>query len=176
MKIEIVAKNYQVKDQLNEVIDKKVSRLDKYFDEDSVCKIYLKQEKRDCKMEVSFNYKGSFIRAEAKADTFYDAIDIVLPNIERQIYKYRSKLESKLRQGAYTKERIYEEKEENDFKLVKTKKFELIPMSLDEAIEEFELTGHSFFVFYDKDNAKTKILYLRDDGNIGLIDPVVNRY
>lgn len=173
MKIEIVAKNYQVKDQLSEVISKKVARLDKYFDEDSVCKVYLKAEKRESKMEVSFNYKGSFIRAEAKADNFYDAIDVVLPKIERQIYKYRSKLESKLRSGAYLKDRIFEDKEDNDFKLVKTKKFELTPMSLDEAIEEFELTGHSFFVFYDKDNQKTKVLYLRDDGNIGLIDPII---
>lgn len=173
MKIEIVAKNYQVKDQLSEVIEKKVARLDKYFEEDSVCKIYLKAEKRESKMEVSINYKGSFIRAEAKADNFYDAIDVVLPKIERQIYKYRSKLESKLRSGAYQKERIYEAQDENDFKLVKTKKFELNPMSLEEAIEEFELTGHSFFVFFDKDNEKTKVLYLRDDGNIGLIDPVI---
>ncbi len=173
MKIEIVAKNYQVKDQLSEVISKKVARLDKYFDEDSVCKVYLKAEKRESKMEVSFNYKGSFIRAEAKADNFYDAIDVVLPKIERQIYKYRSKLESKLRSGAYLKDRIFEDREDNDFKLVKTKKFELNPMSLDEAIEEFELTGHSFFVFYDKDNQKTKVLYLRDDGNIGLIDPII---
>lgn len=173
MKIEIVAKNYQVKDQLTDVIEKKVSRLDKYFEEDSVCKIYLKQEKRDCKMELSINYKGSLIRAEAKAEHFYDAIDIVLPKIERQIYKYRSKLESKLRSGAYQKDRIFEALDDSDFKLVKTKKFELTPMSLDEAIEEFELTGHSFFVFYDKDNEKTKVLYLRDDGNIGLIDPVI---
>jgi len=172
MKIEIVAKNYQVKEQLSEILEKKVSKLDKYFDEDSVCKIYLKQEKRECKMELSINYKGSLIRAEAKGDNFYDTIDIVLPKIERQIYKYRSKLESKLRQGAYLKERIYEEKDVNDFKLVKTKQFELTPMSIDEAIEEFELTGHSFFVFFDKNNDKTKVLYLRDDGNIGLIDPI----
>lgn len=172
MKIEIVAKNYQVKEQLSEILEKKVAKLDKYFDEDSVCKIYLKQEKRECKMELSINYKGSLIRAEAKGDNFYDTIDIVLPKIERQIYKYRSKLESKLRQGAYLKERIYEEKDVNDFKLVKTKQFELTPMSIDEAIEEFELTGHSFFVFFDKNNDKTKVLYLRDDGNIGLIDPI----
>ncbi len=172
MKIEIVAKNYQVKEQLSEILEKKVAKLDKYFDEDSVCKIYLKQEKRECKMELSINYKGSLIRAEAKGDNFYDTIDIVLPKIERQIYKYRSKLESKLRQGAYLKDRIYEEKDVNDFKLVKTKQFELTPMSVDEAIEEFELTGHSFFVFFDKNNDKTKVLYLRDDGNIGLIDPI----
>ncbi len=172
MKIEIVAKNYQVKEQLSEILEKKVAKLDKYFDEDSVCKIYLKQEKRECKMELSINYKGSLIRAEAKGDNFYDTIDIVLPKIERQIYKYRSKLESKLRQGAYLKDRIYEEKDVNDFKLVKTKQFELTPMSIDEAIEEFELTGHSFFVFFDKNNDKTKVLYLRDDGNIGLIDPI----
>ncbi len=173
MKIEIVAKNYQVKEQLSEILEKKVAKLDKYFDEDSVCKIYLKQEKRECKMELSINYKGSLIRAEAKGDNFYDTIDIVLPKIERQIYKYRSKLESKLRQGAYLKDRIYEEKDVNDFKLVKTKQFELTPMSIDEAIEEFELTGHSFFVFFDKNNDKTKVLYLRDDGNIGLIDPII---
>ncbi|MBQ4587434.1 MAG: ribosome-associated translation inhibitor RaiA [Clostridia bacterium] len=173
MRIEIVAKNYQVKDQLQEVIEKKVARLDKYFEEDATCRIYLKVEKRDSKMELSINYKGTFIRAEAKGDNFYDTIDVLLPKIERQIYKYRSKFEAKLRAGALKQEMIYEEKIENDFKLVKTKKFELTPMSLDEAIEEFELTGHSFFVYFDKDSEKTKVLYLRDDGNIGLIDPVI---
>ena len=173
MRIEIVAKNYQVKDQLQEVIEKKVARLDKYFEEDATCRIYLKVEKRDSKMELSINYKGTFIRAEAKGDNFYDTIDVLLPKIERQIYKYRSKFEAKLRAGALKQEMIYEEKIENDFKLVKTKKFDLIPMSLDEAIEEFELTGHSFFVYFDKDSEKTKVLYLRDDGNIGLIDPVI---
>ncbi len=173
MKIEIVAKNYQVKDQLEEVINKKVSRLDKYFDDEAVCRLYLKTEKRDSKMEIQINYMGTFLRAEAKGDNFYDTIDIVLPKIEKQIYKYRSKLESKLRSGAYKHDRIYDEPTENDFKLVKTKKFQLTPMGQDEAIEEFELTGHSFFVYFDKDDDKVKVLYLRDDGNIGLIDPII---
>ena len=70
MRIEIVAKNYQVKDQLQEVIEKKVARLDKYFEEDAHCRIYLKVEKRDSKMELAINYKGAFILAEAKGDNF----------------------------------------------------------------------------------------------------------
>lgn len=173
MKIEIVTKNYQIKEQLYDVIEKKVLRLNKYFDDEASCKIYLKAEKRECKIEISIVYKSVFLRAEAKAETFYDGIDIVIPKIERQIYKYRSKLESKLKEGAYAKDSFNTEDEDNDFKLVKTKKFVLTPMTMDEAIEEFEMTGHSFFVYYDKDSSKTKVLYLRDDGNIGLIDPVI---
>ncbi len=171
MKIEIAAKNYRVTEDLNKVLEKKLSKLDKYFDDDATCKIYLKKEKRDSKMEVSLERVGLYLRAEANGENFYDIIDAIVPKLERQIYKYRSKLEKKLKKGVKIED--IEPIEADEFKLVKTKQFEVKPISIDEAIEEFELIGHSFFVFLDADDNKVKVLYLRDDGNIGLINPIV---
>ena len=174
MKIEITAKDYRVSDELEKVIGKKIAKLDKYFDDETKARVYLKKEKRTCKMEISMEHKGTAIRAEGKGENFYDIIDIVLPKLERQIHKHRSKLESKLREGAYKGDLVYEPAEEIEFKIVKSKQFEMPPMSMDEALEEFELSGHSFYVYYDIDSSKIKVLYLRDDGNVGVIDPIVN--
>ena len=175
MKIEIVTKNYRVSDELNEVLSKKVSKLDKYFEDDAKCRVYLKKEKRDAKMEVSLIHKGVDIRAEGKGENFYDIIDLVLPKLERQIYKHRSKLEDKLKKSAFSGEKLFAFDEVNEFSLVKTKQFEVIPCTVDEAIEQFELSGYGFYVFYDVEAGKTKVLYLRDDGNVGLIDPIIKQ-
>ena len=117
------------------------------------------------------NYKSNLLRAQAYADNFYDGIDLVVPKLERQIYKHRSKLEKQLRRNALVGEE-FSEQELEPAKLVKTKQFNLTPMEIDEAMEEFELLGHNFYVFLDKEGGKVKVLYLRDDGNMGLIDPV----
>lgn len=170
MKIEIIAKNYQVNDKIGSVIEKKVAKLDKYFEDDSKCRVYLKKENRTCKLELEVNYKNNFLRAQAYADNFYDGIDLVVPKLERQIYKHRSKLESKLRRNALDSNEFAEEELE-PAKLVKTKQFKLAPMGLAEAMEEFELLGHDFYVFLDKESGKVKVLYMRDDGDMGLIDP-----
>ena len=173
MKIELVAKNYQVNEKIDGVITKKVAKLDKYFEDDAKCRIYLKKENaRTCKLEMEVNYKNNMIRAQAYADNFYDAIDMVIPKLEKQIYKYRSKFEKQLKQSAF-KEAIFNEEDLRPLKLVKTKKFKLQPMDLAEAMEEFEMLGHTFYVFLDKASMQVKVLYLRDDGNLGLIDPEI---
>ena len=170
MKVEINAKNYQVNDKLRAVIEKKVIKLDKYFDGDAVVNVYLKRENRDCKIEVELKYKAAALRAQAYAENFYDAIDLVVPKLEKQIYKHRSKLEKQLRSGALSED-MFTQDELKPAKIVKTKRFELRPMSLSEAVEEFEMLGHTFYVFIDAADEKTKVLYLRDDGELGLIDP-----
>lgn len=172
MKIGIVTKNYRVSDELNEVLEKKISKLDKFFEDDATCRIYLKKEKRGGKMEVSLRSKGVDVRAEGVGDNFYDIIDLVVPKLERQIFKHRSKLEDKLKKSAFD-EGYSETAEENEFVLVKTKQFEVKPCTLEEAIEEFELSGYGFYVFLDVEANKLKVLYLREDGNVGLIDPII---
>ena len=172
MRTEIVVKNYQISDKLNEIIVKKTAKLDKYFHEEARCKIYLKKEGKDSKMEIQLDYKGSFIRAQAYAENFYDALDIVLPKLERQIYKQHTKLSNKNRSVVETAD--FEGADVAEPKLVKIKRFDMRPMSVEEATEEFEMIGHSFYVFLEQESNKIKVLYLRDDGNLGLIEPVYN--
>ena len=81
-------------------------------------------------------------------------------------------IKKQLKQNAF-KEEMFSTDELRPLKLVKTKKFKLVPMDLSEAMEEFEMLGHTFYVFLDKESGKVKVLYLRDDGDLGLIDPEI---
>jgi len=172
MRIEIVVKNYQMSEKLNEIITKKVEKLGKYFEDETRCKIYLKKEGKQNKMEIQLDHKGNFLRAQAYADNFYDALDVVLPKLESQVYKHRTRLDKQLRQNLDVGELEFDKPDTVDPKLVKTKRFEMKPMSLDEAVEEYEMLGHSFYVYLDADTNRIKVIYSRDDGNYGLIEPI----
>ncbi len=173
MRIEISEKNCKASEKLVSVVEKKVARLEKYFDEDSICSVYLKQEGKLSKTEVTIYYKGNMIRAEVGGDNFYDNIDEILPKIERQIYKHKSKIESKLKKDAFVEKQLFfrEELLQDEGKLVKTKTFELTPMSTEEAVEQLDLLGHSFYIFQDAETSEVRVVYLRDNGDVGLLIP-----
>lgn len=173
MRIEISEKNCKASEKLVGVVEKKVSRLDKYFDDDAVCAVYLKQENKYLKTEITIYYKGNMVRAEVSGDNFYDNIDAVLPKIERQIYKHKTKIEDKLKKDAFLEKQLFFRDEVNadEGKLVKTKTFELTPMTTEEAAEQLDLLGHSFYVFQDADAGDVRVVYLRQSGDIGLLIP-----
>ncbi len=172
MRIEISEKNCKASEKLVGVVNKKVSRLDKYFDEDAVCTVYLKQDSKFVKTEITVYYKGNMVRAEVTGDNFYDAIDAVLPKIEKQIYKHKTKIEGKLKKDAFAQGQLFFG-EEVFFRPepVKTKTFELVPMTTEEAAEQLDLLGHSFYIFQDAETGEVRVVYLRASGDIGLIIP-----
>ena len=88
MKVEISSKNYNVSDRLREVIEKKVAKLDKYFNDDAVAKVNCKMEGIVAKLELSIRSRGLFYRAEVTGDNMYENIDLALPKVEKQIIKY----------------------------------------------------------------------------------------
>lgn len=173
MRIEISEKNCKASEKLVGVVEKKVSRLSKYFDDDAVCSVYLKQENKYLKTEITIYYKGNMVRAEVSGDNFYDNIDAVLPKIERQIYKHKSKIEDKLKKDAFLGKQLFfrDDVDAEEGKLVKTKTFELTPMTTEEAAEQLDLLGHSFYVFQDADTGDVRVVYLRQSGDIGLLIP-----
>ncbi len=173
MRIEISEKNCKASEKLVGVVEKKVSRLSKYFDDDAVCSVYLKQENKYLKTEITIYYKGNMVRAEVSGDNFYDNIDAVLPKIERQIYKHKSKIEDKLKKDAFLGKQLFfrDDVDAEESKLVKTKTFELTPMTTEEAAEQLDLLGHSFYVFQDADTGDVRVVYLRQSGDIGLLIP-----
>lgn len=175
MRIEIIGKNYNPSDKLKDIIEKKTAKLDRYFDDDAKCRVYLKEKNKVSKMEITIDYKGEFMRAEVLGDNYYDAIDLLLPKIERQVYKYRTKLEKKLRSNAFKEQNIYRIDEEDlrPDKIVKTKRFEMRPMAIDEAVAELDLIGHAFYVFQEEKSGEIRVVYRRDDGDVGLIEPVL---
>ena len=172
MKIEIVARNYEVNEHLRKVTEQKLDKLDKYFDEEASAKVSFKKQAQSLTTEVMLDYCGRLVRATASSDNFYDNLDIVLPKLEGQIRKYRTRFDKHNKNAAFRETAVYALNENNAKQnVVKEKKFRLSPMTVDEAAEEMELLGHSFYVFLEAKSNTVQVLYKRNDGDLGLIEP-----
>ena len=125
MRFDITARNYQVSDKLTEVLEKKLSKLDKYFSEEIVAKVNFKKQSRDCTLEVMLNFNGKLVRATASGENFYDNLDVILPKLEGQIRKYRTRFDKHSKNNAYKEASLYGGEVEKDLKLVKEKKFRI---------------------------------------------------
>ena len=113
MRIEIIAKNYKLGEKLKEIIEKKLDKFSRYFEENATAKVILKQINQDKDaMEITINFGGGKImRAEIVSDNMYDNIDLILPKLERQVRKYRTKLGKKVKESAFDMEALYENTE-----------------------------------------------------------------
>ena len=176
MKINIIGRQLNVYDDTKAMIDEKLSKLDRYFGEEGSATVTLTHKRNFSTLEITIKASNTLFRSEVDADTFRDALDKSIDNIERQIRKNKTKLRKKLREGIISDAAIAEssvggeEIEEKDI-IIRTKKFEYTPMSPEEAIMQMNLIGHTFFVFNDAATEKTCVVYKRQDGNYGLIEP-----
>lgn len=176
MKIEFTSRNYELSEKLKNITEQKLQRLDKYFtDEDAKVKVSFKRQANALTTEVMLDYAGKFVRATSTSDNFYDNIDVVIPKIEGQIRKHRTKFDKHQKNTAYREQAVYDtaDREEVKANIVKDKKFKLAPMTVNEAIEEMELLGHAFYVFLDAKTNSIQIIYQRKDGDLGLIQPEI---
>lgn len=177
MKIEITGRNYNVTERLREITEQKLGKLDKYFsDSDTLAKVCLKKEASSLTTEVMLEYAGKFVRATATSDSFYDNLDSVLPKLEGQIRKHRTRFDKSHKNAAFKDAIVFDGAapvENKKTNLVKEKKFKLVPMTVEEAQEEMELLGHTFYVFLEAKSQTVQVLYLRNDGDLGLIEPEI---
>lgn len=182
MTIEYLCKNYDASDKLKTIIDKKVQKLDKFFADDTRIKIGLKKGNTRSTddlytLELTILLDSTVLRAEVTSDNMYNNIDLALPKLEKQIIRHHKKLESKSKKfrgkDFSVPEEVDEEEVSEDKAVVRSKCYTLSPMSIDDAIEELELVGHNFYVFLNKSTNSINVLYVRNDGNYGLIETVV---
>ena len=176
MKTEITIRNCTVSDKLKELADKKLAKLDKYFTGGATAKAVFKKEGNTLTVEVMLDYNGKFVRATASGDNFYDCIDVVLPKLEGQIRKFRTRFDKEQKNSAFIGVAEYDNGRYEDGKLgkvVKQKNFKLTPMTVTEAAEEMELLGHNFYVFLDAKSGTVQVVYKRNDGDLGLIEPKI---
>ena len=175
MKIEITSRNYEVSERLKEVTEQKLAKLDKYFqDADTKAKVCLKKQASSLTTEVMLDYAGKLVRATATGETFYDNLDVVLPKLEGQIRKYRTRFDKHQKNAAFREQALFGDNANKKAQtVVKEKKFVLTPMTVTEAMEEMELLGHSFYVFLEAKSNTVQVLYLRNDGDLGLIEPEI---
>lgn len=177
MKIGIYAKNYEVGEKLKNITEQKLAKLDKYFkDDETTAKVSFKKQGNSLTTEIMLDYNGKLVRATATGDNFYDNIDVILPKLEGQIRKHRTKFDKHNKNTAFLDAAIYDLKSDEEKlarEIVKKKNFALSPMTVKEAEEEMELLGHSFYVFLEAKTNTVQVLYKRDDGDLGLIEPQV---
>ncbi|WP_168123419.1 ribosome-associated translation inhibitor RaiA [Paenibacillus sp. HB172176] len=175
----IRGQHFQVTDALRDYVEKKLSRLEKYFDEPiaSDMNVTLSVTKGQHKVEVTIPLLGAILRAEEKSEDMYASIDLVVDKLERQIRKHKTKMNKKFKGGSGVKALFREEgsavsvlEEEEDLELVRKKSFKMKPMDVEEAILQMNMVGHNFFVFSNVDNKEVNVVYKRSDGKYGLIE------
>ena len=179
MKTTITAKNMVVTPGINDRVMKKISKMGRYLNPNAEIFVRLTKEKNNRRTyEITVPVSGVTLRAEASNDdNLYVSIDQALAKLERQIHKHRTKLDKRLREDAFSPAELEydadaaETVEETTRKVVRTKSFPVRPMSVEDAILQMELLGHSFFVFVNVETDRTNVLYLRKDGDLGLMEP-----
>ena len=175
MKFIIVGRNIEVTPGLRAAVEEKIGKLDKYFNPDTEVHVTLSVEKDRQKIEVTIPVKGSIIRSEQVSNDMYVSIDLVEEIIERQLKKYKTKIVDK-QQTAASFSKAYVENDYTDdeeIKIVRTKKFDIKPMYPEDACIQMELLGHSFFVFCNAETDQVNVVYKRKGDTYGLIEPEV---
>ncbi len=172
MKIEITSKNYNVSEKLKDIIEKKVGKLDKYFNDDAVAKVNCRTEGKINKLELTVRSKGLFYRAEVSSDNMYENIDLALPKVERQIVKYGDKFFTRLKKDSLNKDYLFFDEEPVIQKadVVKKKTFELEPISVEDAKVFLDTIDNNFYIFLNRETGKVNVMYKRMDNNLGLIE------
>lgn len=179
MQFNVRGVNMEVTEALQEYIERKIGRIDKYFDAplDSEVHVTLSVVRDQHNVEVTIPLNGVMLRAEEKSEDMYASIDRVEEKLERQIRKHKTKLNRKFRQHGGLKTFFNDSipaintTEEDELEVVRTKKFNFKPMDVEEAILQMNLLDHNFFVFSNTVSNEMNVVYKRHDGRYGLIIP-----
>ena len=168
MDITITTKKFHISDELRARIDKKLSKLDRYFRDDAQATVRLSTQKNDEIAEVTVVSGGLQVRAETRSNEMFHSLEEAVDNLERQLQKHKTRLTQRLQSGAFDGMAVTVEEEE-PFSLIKEKHFQLKPMDVEEAILQMNLLGHSFFVYRDAQQGAVCVVYHRKDGGYGQI-------
>ena len=176
MAIAIRGKNIDVTPALRDYVEKRIGKITKYFEMLGEISVVLTVEKGRHIVEVTVPANGIILRGEEATSDMYTSIDLVIEKLEKQIEKYKTKLERRLRGKGFKAELVTPvaapaSVDEDGFPLVKTKRFAVKPMDVPEAIMQMNLVHHDFYVFINSDSEDVNVVYRRKDGAYGLIEP-----
>ncbi|HPF28969.1 MAG TPA: ribosome-associated translation inhibitor RaiA [Lachnospiraceae bacterium] len=175
MKFVIVGKNIEVTEGLRSAVEDKIGKLEKYFTPDTEVHVTLNVEKDRQKIEVTIPVKGNIIRSEQVSNDMYVSIDLVEEIIERQLKKYKTKLVDQKQNIEFFKQEYIDKDfmDEEDVKIIRTKKFDIKPMYPEDACVQMELLGHNFYVFCNAETEQVNVVYKRKGNTYGLIEPEI---
>ena len=170
MKFKIIGRRYDVTDKIRDYVEKKLGKLDKFFKDESEARVVIGTIKDNDYIEATIYAAGMMYRAEASDKEILAAIDKIVDVIERQIRKNKTRLSKKIKRDATLDANLisgatYTEGEE-------TKEFTVKPMSVEEAILQMNLLGHTFFVFKNQETDEMNVVYKRKDGKYAVIESI----
>lgn len=173
MRYIITGRNIDITEGLKTAIEEKIGKLEKYFTEETEVHVTLSVEKERQKIEVTIPVKGNIIRSEQTSNDMYVSIDLVEEIIERQLKKYKNKIVDKKQASTnFTEEYIQKEYDDDEeIKIIRTKRFGIKPMYPEDACIQMDLLGHSFFVFLNAETDEVNVVYKRKGNTYGLIEP-----
>ena len=171
MKVIITTKNFSASENLKDTIEKKMAKLGKYFSDDIEANVMVSSERGRQKVESTINARGMFFRAEETTQDVYESIDKVVDKLSVQMSRFKTKLQRKGGDKALVFDSIPEYDEEPfEMSVVKTKKFDLEPMLVDEAIVRMEMLQHTFFIFLNMETDSVNVVYKRKGDGYGLLE------
>ncbi|MFY9427756.1 MAG: ribosome-associated translation inhibitor RaiA [bacterium] len=174
MRITVKGKNIAITPALRQYVEKKLSKLERYFEniDEAIATLSVEKERHIVEVTVPLN-GGMLLRGEEETNDMYASVDLVMEKLERQIEKYKTKIARKMKDGKLLDLAAGQEKAaEEEPRLVRTKRFAMKPMPVEEAILQMNLLGHDFFVFSNAETEEVNVVYRRRDGNYGLIEPI----
>ena len=175
MELTVRGKNLEITDALHSYVEKHTGKIQRYFDKPIKINVLLRISNMTKTCEVTVFVDGIILRGVEKSDDMYKSIDLVFDKVERQIHKYKTRLTKRFKERNTLSHQFVMEKEsapapDTEFEIVKTKHFNISPMSPEEAVLQMNLLGHSFFMFFNSETEAMAVVYRRDDGKYGLID------
>lgn len=173
MNITVNGRHMEITDALRSYATEKVAKLDKYLPSGAEAVVTFNVEKYRHKAEVQIKVNGIVIQAQEETEAMYASIDKVIDKLERQVKKYKEKLKDHKGRGEERPVAAAEAESESERipEIIKTKKFDMKPMTADEAVMQMELLDKEFFVFSNIATGALSVIYKRRDGNVGLIEP-----
>ena len=176
MKFTFAEKKMDSSEELRAYSIKKISKLDRFFKNEADAYVTFSLERGRYRAEITIHNNGMYYRANELTNDMYASVDSGVAAIERQIRRNKTRLEKKLREGVVEKEfamapaTAAEEEPDDEFKIVRSKRFSIKPMSAEEAILQMEMLEHDFFVYKDGESGGVNVVYKRADGSYGLLE------
>ncbi len=194
MQVILQGRNVQITDRLHEYVESKIDKLDRYLPSAGEARMELAIEQTKSAedryvAQLTIRSKGVLLCSEERSSDMFTSVDMVLDKMRRQIDRYKSKRRGRFRGGQVEQpveldvEDLDEQRVESDVedldevtegRIVRTKRFQVTPMGPEEAVDQMELLGHSFFVFYNVQEDQINVVYRRHDGDYGLLQPDID--
>lgn len=171
MNIKIVGRKVTLRENFKSLVEKKLAKFDRIFDEDAEATVTVTLEKNRQTVEITVKQRGMIYRAESTSIEMNEALDVVVSKLGKQIRKNKTRLENSKKVKSIDMAEAYYDEPEEEYYVAKIKRFFVKVMTVEEAILQMNLLSHEFFMFRNDSSGEINVVYKRNDGSYGLLEP-----